>query len=456
MRLRVLFGTTAAGALAAAGIAFSVGLPAHGTPARPVSDNAVGIHKIKHVIVIMQENRSFDSYFGHFPGAAGIPKGVCVPDPLHGGCVKPFADHHDANQGGPHDDAAAIADENGSKMNGFVAEAEKHCHGTLPCPTDVMGFHTRSDIPDYWTYAQDFVLQDHFFESEHSWSLPAHLSMVSAWTANCGKPAKAMNCVGSDSPANRTPVNPRPFAWTDLTWLLNRDHVSWGYFLDGGAGSGGVPTIWNPLPGFQDVHHDGQGANVQPLAGFLNEAKSGNLPAVSWIVPKPADSEHPAALVSRGQAYVTRIINAVMRSKDWKSSAIFLSWDDWGGFYENAVPPNQDALGYGFRVPGIVISPFAKRNFVDHTVSSSDSYLKFIEDDFLHGARLNPLTDGRPDSRKVVRESLTDNLLQDFNFSQPARPPLILNPCPATTLIPKPKPGCNGAVALNFSSWGDS
>ncbi len=204
------------------------------------------------------------------------------------------------------------------------------------------------------------------------------------------------------------------------------------------------------------MHQDGQASNVQPLTNFMSEAASGTLPAVSWIVPKPADSEHPPALVSRGQAYVTRVINAVMRSKDWKSSVIFLSWDDWGGFYDNVVPPNKDPLGYGFRVPNIVISPFARRGFVDHTLSSTDSYLKFIEDDFLGGARLNPVTDGRPDSRTVVRENLTDNMLQDFNFNQKPLPPLILNPCPATTLTPKPKPGCNGNVALHFDSWGDT
>ena len=457
MRLRILFGLTAAGALAAAGIAFSVGLPASGTPAKPVSATvtAAGIHKIKHVIVIVQENRSFDSYFGHFPGATGIPKGVCVPDPVNGGCVKPFVDHKDSNQGGPHDNSNALADINKGMMNGYVGQAELHCHGVAPCPTDVMGYHTKSDIPDYWAYAKNFVLSDHFFESDHSWSFPAHLFLVSGWSASC-KTASPVSCTGTDDPRDRTASDPRPFAWTDLTWLLNRDHVSWGYFLDGGAGKGGVPEIWNTLPGFRDVHHDGQDGNVQPLASFMSEAASGHLPAVSWIVPKPADSEHPAALVSRGQAYVTRLINAVMRSKDWDSSAIFLSWDDWGGFYDQVVPPQKDALGYGIRVPNIVISPFAKHGFVDHTVSSTDSYLKFIEDDFLHGARLNPMTDGRPDSRTVVRENLTDNLVQDFNFSQAARPPLILNPCPATTLVPKPKPGCMGSVALHFSSWGDT
>jgi phospholipase C len=457
MRLRILFGVTAASALAAAGIAFGVGLPANGTPAaRTMSDSVSGIHKIKHVIVIMQENRSFDSYFGHFPGAVGIPKGVCLHDPVNGGCVPPSVDHADSNRGGPHANSNSLADTDGKLMDGFVGQAELHCHGVSPCPTDVMGFHTASDIPNYWKYAKNFVLADNFFEADHSWSVPAHLYMVSAWSATCRRPANPMTCVGSDQPRVRSAARPHPFGWTDLTWLFNRDHVSWKYYLDGGAGIGGVPTIWNPLPGFRDVLQDGQTANIQPLSNFFSAAASGKLPQVTWIVPKAADSEHPPALVSRGQAYVTRIINAVMKSRDWKSSAIFLSWDDWGGFYDNVPPPKIDTLGYGIRVPAIIISPFAKRGFIDGTQSSSDSFLKFIEDDFLHSARLDPMTDGRPDSRIVVRENLTTNLHQAFNFNQAPRPPMILNPCPASTLTPAPPPGCNGTVPFNFASWGDS
>jgi phospholipase C len=125
---------------------------------------------------------------------------------------------------------------------------------------------------------------------------------------------------------------------------------------------------------------------------------------------------------------VTRLIDAVMRSKDWSSTAIFLSWDDWGGFYDHVVPPRVDAQGYGLRVPGLVISPYARRGFVDHQVLSHDAYLKFIEDDFLGGARIDPKTDGRPDPRPDVREraSVLGNLVKDFDFSQKPRPPLVL------------------------------
>ena len=144
--------------------------------------------------------------------------------------------------------------------------------------------------------------------------------------------------------------------------------------------------------------------------------------------------------MSTGQAFVTRIINAVMRSSNWDSSAIFLSWDDWSGLYDHVVPPTADLLGYGIRVPALVISPYARRGLIDSQTLSFDAYIKFIEDDFLGGARLDPATDGRPDSRPMVRESLSllGDLAQDFNFNQPPLPPLILDPCPAnTTLTPQ-------------------
>ena len=141
--------------------------------------------------------------------------------------------------------------------------------------------------------------------------------------------------------------------------------------------------------------------------------------------------EHPPALVSAGQAYVTSLINAVMQGPEWNSTAIFLAWDDWGGFYDHVAPPEVDRNGYGLRVPGLVISPYARAGFVDHQTLSFDAYAKFIEDVFLGGQRLDPATDGRPDPRPTVREAvhILGDLRHDFDFNQSPRPPLLL---PAT------------------------
>jgi len=453
------------------------------------------IHKIKHVIVVMQENRSFDSYFGTYPGADGIPMQdgvptVCVPDPGRG-CTRPYHDQADVNGGGPHGEAQAVADVDGGQMDGFVRQrgrAKGTCHdlqdpachlaGTKP---DVMGYHTAAEIPNYWTYARDYVLQDHLFEPVKSWSLPDHLYMVSEWSAKC-KNRSPMSCVNDivgpygvqkfnaavhkELMTGQTSID---LAWTDITWLLYADHVSWRYYVQKGtqpdcendaaetcasvAQSARTPGIWNPLPLFGDVHSDDQLDNVQGLKKYFADAKAGTLPAVSWITPSQPDSEHPPASVHQGQAYVTSIINAAMKSPDWDSTAIFLSWDDWGGFYDNVVPPAVDQDGYGLRVPGLVISPYAKKGYIDHQVLSSDAYLKFIEDDFLQSARLNPKTDGRPDPRPDVREDEPQlgNLESEFDFSQKPLAPLLLptNPPTDSPSIPayfRGRPPCVGCT----------
>ncbi|HEY9246282.1 MAG TPA: alkaline phosphatase family protein, partial [Candidatus Methanoperedens sp.] len=215
------------------------------------------------------------------------------------------------------------------------------------------------------------------------------------------------------------------------TYLLHKNDVSWGYYEDAETYLPWIELV-SPLPWFRTVHEDKELGNIQPLSKFYETANSGKLPAVSWIVPSVKNSEHPPALVSDGQAYVTGIINAVMRSPDWNSTAIFLTWDDWGGFYDHVKPPEVDVNGYGIRVPALVISPYAKKGYIDHQTLSFDAYLKFIEDVFLGGQRLDPKTDGRPDRRPTVREnvSILGDLARDFDFSQPPRPPLILPPRP--------------------------
>jgi len=462
-RLVLVTGVVLAGCatLAASASVYAQQSTSHLRSAATIDPN---IHKIKHVIVIMQENRSFDSYFGKFPGADGIPNGVCLPDPRNSGCRKPFVDHRDSNGNDPHAETPFSADIDGGKMDGFVSIADKMLCKPKPatCHPDVMGYHTAAEIPNYWKYAENYVLNDHMFEPVKSWSLPDHLYMVSAWSAKC-KNRSPMSCVNDivgpygvnkfqkavDSEL-RTGQASIDLAWTDITWLLYAHHVSWRYYVQAGIQPdcedndaetcAGVkqnvqtPGIWNPLPLFGDVQADHQLNNIQSTRAYLHAAKKGTLPAVSWLIPSGANSDHSPASVHRSQAYVTALINAAMKSPEWDSTAIFLSWDDWGGFYDHVIPPAVDQNGYGLRVPAMVISPYARQGYIDHQTYSSDAYLKFVEDDFLGGSRLNPATDGRPDPRPDVRENepILGNLAEDFNFSQAPRPPLLLPTNPAT------------------------
>jgi len=434
-------------------------LPGHRHDARAAARS--GIHRIRHVVIITQENRSFDSYFGTYPGADGIPMHngaptVCNLDPKTHVCVRPFHDTSDRNAGGPHDTIDAVRDVDGGKMDGFERQARSGrflaCHHTdnpgcslTPSRPDVMGYHDWHEIPNYWGYARNFVLQDHMFEAVNSWSLPAHLSLVSGWTARCSRPGDPMSCTSTTKApfGARGDGKKRDYPWTDLTYLLHRYHVSWRYYVANGSQpdctdsemfcqdvhqSAATPGIWNPLPRFDTVRQDHQLGDIAPIGDFFRAARTGTLAAVTWITPAQAVSEHPPGLVTAGQTWVTRLVNAIMRSPDWRSTAIFLTWDDWGGFYDHVRPPRVDGEGYGLRVPGLVISPYARRGYVDHQILSSDAYLKFIEDDFLHGRRIDPRTDGRPDPRPDVRENakILGNLAQDFDFDQKPRPPLIL------------------------------
>ena len=417
----------------------------------------------------MQENRSFDQYFGTFPGADGIPMQngvptVCVPDPKTSTCVKPYHDTADINAGGPHAAASASSDIDGGKMDGFLRtfrQAQRACKNpdTPGCSTgqtpDVMGWHDAREIPNYWAYAQNFVLQDHMYEPNSSWSLPSHLFMVSAWSAKCATPGDPMSCTNAlDGPSGLN-VSKNDYAWTDLTYLLHKANVSWAYYLSEGnepdcaddamlckpkPQARNVPGIWNPLPAFDTVKQDGQLSNIQTVDKFYTAAKNGTLPQVVWIVPENNVSEHPPAKVSVGQAYVTQLVNAVMQGPDWDSTAVFLTWDDWGGFYDHVVPPKVDENGYGLRVPAMVISPYAKKGIIDKQTLSFDAYLKLIEDDFLNGARIDPQTDGRPDPRPSVRENASQlgDLVNDFDFNQAPLPPMVLplNPKPGPASIP--------------------
>lgn len=451
-------------------IALVLGVPAADPAAHRAANesaaSAVGIRKIKHVIVVVQQNRSFDNYFGTFPGAKGIPMRngiptVCVPNPGKK-CVRPARDPSNYNVGGLHGYSAAVADINGGRMDGFLRQLSNpaKCRrkpGSEDCApgaraSDAIGYHDYHEIPNYWAYAKNFVLQDRMFASSLSWGGPTgSLFMVSGWSARCRVRSDPMSCESAvetnpEAPNEQAGKAPR-YPWTDITYLLHRAGVSWAQYSFTGTEAdcseyahdflpscdhtkpgAKTPGRWSTLRYFDTVKKNGELANLKSIGAFYEAAAEGELPAVSWVMPSVSLSERAPGLVSSGESFVTGLVNAVMSGPDWDSSAIFVTWDDWGGYYDHMPPPRVDENGYGIRVPGLVISPYARRGYVDHQTLSSDAYLKFIEDVFLRGRRLDPKTDGRPDSRPTVRErvKILGDLRRSFDFSQEPREPFLL------------------------------
>jgi phospholipase C len=452
----------------------SVGGPLGGTaepspsPTEPQTRLERAQEKLKHLVFIVQENRSFDHYFGTFPGAEGIPMrdgrpSVCVPDPILGRCVPPYRTTAQLQEGGPHGWRHSRADVNGGGMDGFVrtvVDSPLYCADHRDDPKcrsylgpqgqpDVMSYHTARTIPNYWRYAREFVLQDHMFAPADSWTLPAHLFLVSAWAATCEDPRDPMSCtsdleLNDEARIQRAHEDVPIWAWTDITYLLHEQGVSWSYYVGDDTcffdpcptDKTGQRTVsqQNPLPWFTTVRETAQIGRIQGHSEFFEAAANGTLPQVSWVMPYSGVGEHPGAgePIWKGQRHVTKVINALMRGPDWEETAIFLTWDDWGGFYDHVVPPRVDRNGYGIRVPGITISPWARAGTIDSQTLSFDAYLRLIEDLFLGGARLDPDTMSRPDSRPTVREevAILGNLLREFDFTQDPLPPLVLDPRP--------------------------
>jgi len=454
--------------------------PSHRAPdddCAPIDPEA-GIGNINHLVFIVMENRSFDHYFGTFPGADGIPMDAngkpttCQPS-INGACYYPYHDTNTIDQGGPHGHIGAVRSYDRGAMDGFVRARETIGNGcdlhptTTPCPRatdgpqgqpDLMGYHTRAEIPNYWSYAQHYTLFDRMFAPVDSWTLPSHLALVSAWSAWCPNLNDPMSCrsektfhpasdfgnqwEGASWRASMANTYPRPYVWAPITWLLYKAGVSWGYFV--GSGSCVTPPcgnvtgpisadVQNPLPGFISTEATAQFANIRSNEDFLHMAAKGNLPSVSWIVPVTDAGDHPPDDISRGQEYVSSMINAVMHGppEQWNHTAIFVTWDDWGGFYDHVKPPHRiDGIpndNYGFRVPAFLVSPWAKRGINSDTMSF-DAFLRLIEDRFLGGERLDPKTDGWPDARPSVRETAPElHPLDDaFDFRQQPLPTLIL------------------------------
>jgi phospholipase C len=434
-------------------------------------DPALGFVNIDHLIFVVQENRSFDHYFGTFPEADGIPRRAdgsfvpCLPDPSATVCRRPYHDRNTYDQGGPHSQRASAIDIDAGAMDGTITALRRwpgpcrnpvliqECRLATPGPggtPDVMGFHTAAEIPNYWAYATHFALQDRMFAPTDSWTLPSHLFLVSGWSATCTDLSRPSSCHSdlqfpggkwADHGTIWTPPmgEPRPYIWAPITWMLKRAGVSWAYYVGPDTciaqpcphpGSHNITNVvQNPLPGFPAVAETDQLGNIRSNRDYFASAEAGTLPAVSWVMPTMGRSEHPPANIDEGQTWVTNVVNAAMRGPDWLHTAIFLTWDDWGGFYDHVRPPSVDMNGYGLRVPGIVISPWVRPG-IDHQTLSFDAYLKLIEDRFLDSRRLDGWNWGWPDARPTTRENVAvlGDLRREFDFTQEPLDPLILDP----------------------------
>jgi phospholipase C len=420
------------------------------------------ISKIQHLIFIIQENHSFDNYFGTYPGANGFPVGISIPvslgqtsselvRPFHlsveqpiaivgdelppgvadpdqlgtkgNGSMGPFPFNNESIKGDlSHAWTVAHIDYDDGKMDGFIA-------GERTILT--MGYYDRYDIPYYWDYADKYVLDDNFFSSMLGPSFPNHLYIVSGANA----PTTGMNyrwiLNGGviDNPDTDFNWQSASFSWATLAEELSNANISWSWY-DGQARPQ-RPTIWNVLPLFTyfQTHPEQITQHVKNTQYFLSDIQSGQLPAVSWVIPgsgagswRPPDwpsiclgqstSEHPPARSDCGMDYVAYLVNQVMQSQFWESTAIVLTWDDYGGFYDHVAPPQVDAYGEGFRVPTLVISPWAKHHFIDHTQYEFASFLKLAESTF----NLQSLG---------TRDVAANEMMNSFDFDQAPQAELI-------------------------------
>lgn len=389
---------------------------------RPSSAHAglPGIGKIDHVVFIIKENRSFDHYFGRYPGVDGATSGR-----LASGEVAPLREASD--QVWPDiahaSDASYMAYDRG-RMDAFDQLAGAVTLGVDDAYTQM----SARDIPAYWAYAHHFTLDDHFFSTVMGPTFPNHLVTIAAQSGNVvsnpqlsggrwGCDSLAGSFVLTKDPGGRAGAAAPCFDFATLADRLNARHIGWRYY---------APPIGRPgyiFSTFDSIRHvrfgDQWATNVVPWTRFQADVTRGHLAAVTWLVTDTAESEHPPASTCLGENTTVSEINALMRSPFWKSTAIVVTWDDFGGFYDHVAPPQRAPGGFGPRVPALVISPYARRGYVDHTPYNFASLLRFVETRFT----LPPLTG---------RDAGGPTLAASFDFAAPASPPFLQAPhaCP--------------------------
>ena len=383
--------------------------------------NTQPIPQIQHIVFIIKENRGFDSMFGLFPGAEGattgkISTGQVIPL-THGSDAYPRDLCHSWNcnlvsfDGGRMDKWDVAVDSPASACN---------TNGDYLCYSQ----YTQADIPNYWNLASTYTLSDHAFSSIHASSFPNHVYTVAAQSGGIiGQPllpnAHGESGCKSDPgsivyvmKSNGDIISPFPcFDFTVLTDSL--DHaaggpISWRYYSP-------YNNSWNPLEAINHVRNGPDWDNHVFLdSQFVTDVQQGTLSAVTWIVTDSQTSEHPPWSVCQGENWTMRQVDAVMKSSFWNSTAIFIVWDDNGGFYDHVYPPQVDQFGLGPRVPMIIVSPYALPGHVAKTTYEFSSVLKFIEDVF----GLPPIATRDANANSVIPDS--------FNFTQQPLSPINL------------------------------
>jgi phospholipase C len=355
---------------------------------------------IKHVVIVIQENRSFDNIFAGFPGADTALAGT-----MHNGAtvpLRPVGFTSPNELGGAYSFLEGMADFDGGKMDGFDLEFNAYygyAVGSFP-----YAYLKRSLVQPYWTMAERYTLADHMFPTQFGPSFTGHLDLVAATpllsptVAEVDGPSSAP--WGCDAPVGTTTATwntsgayktngPSPcftqsnslFGTNSLANALDAAQVSWKYYAPPLSSVAGAD--WTAFDAFSDVRYGPDWQNIDsPQTNFFRDVAGGSLPAVSWVVPDEADSDHGGSDSNTGPSWVSAVVNSVGESKYWNSTAIFVIWDDWGGWYDNVPPPQLDFVGLGIRVPCIIISPYARQHYVSHTQYEFGSILKFVEQTF--------------------------------------------------------------------------
>lgn len=360
---------------------------------------------IKHVVILIQENRSFDDFFATFPGADGATQGtmktatgdVTVPLVKGGLVVYDVAHGH----------STFVKEYDGGKMDGFALAYAGIHHVVQQIGVYNYRYVDPQEIAPYWTMAKQYVLADHMFQTQASGSFTAHQDLIAGgtalnrWTSVIDDPSDSggkQAAWGCDAPAGTVTnlINfkreyfrgggPFPcFRWKTLADLLDRAGLTWRYYTPSICCAGG---LWSAFDAIDPIRHsDEWKANViSPPTEVLKVARRGVLPSVTWVVPQVHDSDHPGGGPDTGPEWIARIVDAIGEGPHWKSTAIIVVWDDWGGLYDHVPPPQLDYQGLGFRVPMLVISPYAKKGYVSHTQYEFGSILKFVENTFALGS----------------------------------------------------------------------